>query len=377
MRRLLALVGAVVLVDTMFFVALTPLLPEYTEELDLSKAGAGVLAAAYPLGVLLMGLPSGFATARFGPKPCVLIGLAVLAVTTVTFGLAQDYAILVGARFAQGAGSAFAWTAGLAWLVAAAPADRRGELIGSAMAAAIVGALLGPVVGGVASEIGTELAFGAIAVLTAALAVWAILTPAPGPPEPLPARRVLTTLAQPQFLGAAWFVALPALLFGTLGVLAPLRLDALGASALAIGAAFLVAAAIEATLSPILGRASDRRGRLVPIRIGLVASAAVAALLPWLDDRWLLSAGIVAAGVSFGTFWAPAMSRLADLAEHRGLEHAHGFALINVAWAPGQSAGAAGGGALAQATADAVPFLVLGTASVLTFLLLWRSGASS
>ena len=47
MRRLLLLVGAIVFVDTMFFAALTPLLPQYAEELGLSKAGAGLLAASY------------------------------------------------------------------------------------------------------------------------------------------------------------------------------------------------------------------------------------------------------------------------------------------------------------------------------------------
>ena len=35
MRRLLVLVGAIVLVDTMFFSALTPLLSHYVDKLDL------------------------------------------------------------------------------------------------------------------------------------------------------------------------------------------------------------------------------------------------------------------------------------------------------------------------------------------------------
>ena len=48
MRRILLLVGAIVLVDTLFFAALTPLLPHYADELGLGKAGAGLLAAAYP-----------------------------------------------------------------------------------------------------------------------------------------------------------------------------------------------------------------------------------------------------------------------------------------------------------------------------------------
>ena len=53
MRRLLLLTGAIVFVDTMFFAALTPLLPHYVDELDMSKASAGVLAAMYPVGALV------------------------------------------------------------------------------------------------------------------------------------------------------------------------------------------------------------------------------------------------------------------------------------------------------------------------------------
>ena len=47
--RAAAFVCALVLVDTMFFTALTPLLPHYTQLGGLSKAGAGILVAAYPL----------------------------------------------------------------------------------------------------------------------------------------------------------------------------------------------------------------------------------------------------------------------------------------------------------------------------------------
>ena len=40
MRRLLLLTGAIVLVDTMFFAALTPLLPHYVDKHDLGRAGS-------------------------------------------------------------------------------------------------------------------------------------------------------------------------------------------------------------------------------------------------------------------------------------------------------------------------------------------------
>jgi MFS family permease len=371
-RRLFFVVAAIVFVDTLFFAALTPLLPGYADDLDLTKAEAGVLAAAYPLGVLLAGLPGGFAAARFGVKPTVLTGLVVMSATTVTFGLADQIWLLDAARFAQGLASALAWAGGLAWLTAAAPAERRGQLIGSVMAAAIVGALLGPVLGAVAAAIGTAAAFGTIGVATAVLGVWAATTPAPAPAPARPAREVLAALADRRLLRSGWFVALPALLFGVLGVLAPLRLDDLGLGAAAIGAAFLLAAAIEAALSPVLGRVSDRRGRLAPLRGSLLASAVLAALFPWLDQAWLLAAAVVAAGPAFGSFWAPALSQLADDAEARGLEHAYGFAVVNIAWAPGQAAGAAFGAAIAQATSDAVPFLILSAACVVTLLAVRR-----
>ena len=366
MRRLFALVAAIVLVDTMFFAALTPLLPNYADELGLSKAGAGLLAAAYPLGVLVAGLPAGFAAARLGVKPTVLAGLAVMAATTLTFGFADSVWLLDAARFAQGLASSFAWAAGLAWLTDAAPPGRRGELIGSAMAAAIVGALLGPLLGAAAAELGTEVAFGAIAAVTLVLAGWALATPAPPPAPRRPASTVFRAMTSRRVLRSAWLVALPALLFGVLGVLAPLRLDELGVGAIGIGAAFLLAAALEATLAPVLGRLSDRRGRLALLRVSLLAATVLAATIPWLDHRWLLFAAVVAAGPTFGSFWAPALAQLADEAEAVGLEYAYGFALVNIAWAPGQAGGAAAGGALAQATSDAVPFLLLAAACAIT-----------
>ena len=64
-------------------------------------------------------------------------------------------------------------------------------------------------------------------------------------------------------------IVLVGLMFGTLDVLAPLRLDELGASAAVIGATFLVAAAIEAGESPYIGRLMDRHGRVLPAFVAL------------------------------------------------------------------------------------------------------------
>ena len=154
LRRLVLLVGAIVLVDTMFFAAITPLLPEYSDRLDLSKASAGVLSASYAVGALVGSLPAGWLAARWGVRPTVLLGLAILGVSSVVFGFADNVLLLDAARFAQGAGGGGLWAGGMAWLIAAAPRDRRAELMGGALGAAIFGALLGPALGALASVAG-------------------------------------------------------------------------------------------------------------------------------------------------------------------------------------------------------------------------------
>lgn len=372
MRRLLLLVSAVVFVDAMFFAALTPLLAQYSNDLDLSKAGAGVLSGAYAAGALVAGIPSAIASARFGVKPTLLGGLALMAATTVTFGFAENIVLLDVARFLQGCASAFAWTAGFAWLIAAAAPARRGELIGAAMGAAIFGAMFGPVIGGIAALTSTEVAFGSVAFLAALLGIWAWRTPSYAPTGRQPLSLLFGALRDRQILTGGWLVALPALFFGTLSVLAPLQLDAFGFGALAIGATWLLTAALEGVISPVIGRVSDRRGRFLPLRAGLYAAIPVTVLLPWMPNAWALATLVVLSGVAFGTFWSPAMSLLADRAEARGLDHAYAFALVNIAWAPGAAAGGAVGGGVAEATADAVPYLALALACIATVLWLRR-----
>jgi MFS family permease len=376
-RRLLLLVGGIVFVDTMFFAALTPLLPDYADEFNLSKAGAGVLAAAYPAGALVGGVPSGLATARIGARPAAVAGLVVIAVTTFIFATADSIWLLDASRFAQGIGSALAWTAGLTWLVSETPAERRGQTIGSAMAAAIVGALFGPVLGGAAAVVGQPVAFGAAGVAAIALAAWAAATPAPPPAAAQPVTALFTALRDGRIALGVWLVALPALFFGTLSVLAPLRLEVLGFGAVAIGTLWLVTAALEALANPFVGRVSDRVGRFRPMRVSVLAGAVFSVLLPWPANAYVLSALIVLASISFGSFWTPAMALLSDEADRRGLEYAYAFALMNLAWAPGHALGASGGGALAYFTSDAVPYLLLSAACLVTFVLLWPFRSSS
>jgi predicted MFS family arabinose efflux permease len=127
----------------------------------------------------------------------------------------------------------------------------------------------------------------------------------------------------------------------------------------------------------LVGRLADRRGPLAPLRVALAASAVVAALLPWPDRALALAALVVCAGLAFGAFYTPGMTLLTHAAEDRGLNYGYAFALVNLAWAPGQTVGSALGGTVAEKTSDAVPYLTLSALSAVTLLGLWRSGSSS
>ena len=170
LRRLFLLVSAVVLVDTMFYAAIAPLLPTYEADLGLSKTSAGILSASYPAGTLLASLPAGWLAGRIGAKRTMIVGLTLLTGSSLAFGLADDIVALDLARFVQGLGGACSWAGGLAWLIGSAE-ERRGELIGGAMGAAVFGILLGPVLGSAASELGSEPVFSGIAVAAAILLV--------------------------------------------------------------------------------------------------------------------------------------------------------------------------------------------------------------
>ena len=74
---------------------------------------------------------------------------------------------------------------------------------------------------------------------------------------------------------------------------------------------------------------------------------------------------VVVSGL-LGLAWLPAMALLTDGADRIGLDHGYAFAFFNLGWSAGFAAGAAGGGALAQASSDALPYLAVATAYAVT-----------
>jgi predicted MFS family arabinose efflux permease len=214
--------------------------------------------------------------------------------------------------------------------------------------------------------VGPEIVFSAVALVAAGLAAWAWATPGVEPSDGALLTQLATSLRKPAVLAGFWLFTLPALYAGVIEVLGPLRLDDLGASGAAIGAVFLITAGVEAVVSPLAGRYSDRRGRLAPIRAGLVGAVVMAVLLPLPGTAVLLALAIALAFASLGGFWAPAMALLSDASEESGLDQALAFSISNFAWAIGHVIGAGAGGAIAEVSSDAVPYAALGVISAAT-----------
>jgi MFS family permease len=371
MRRLLLLVSSIIFVDALLFTALTPLVPKYAEEFGLSKAGAGLLVGAFGAGAIFGGIPGGLAAARFGPKQAVVGGLLLLSVASFAFAVADSALALGVARFVQGFSSTTTWAGALAWLSVTAPSERRGEIIGTAFGAAVFGAVLGSVFGGIAEAVGVGLAFGIVGVVTLGFAGLALVGRS-AHAERATLAGLTRAFRDRRFVGGLWLNTLPAMLFGVLVVLAPLALADDGWSTLAIASVFFVAGLAEVVINPVLGRFTDRVGRLLPIRGALAASAVVALALAAGSQAAAIALLVCAAAVSFGALYTPGMALTSHRAESAGLAQGLAFGVMNTAWALGALVGPTAGGALAGVSDDAVPYVVAACLCALTLAATYR-----
>ena len=157
--------------------------------------------------------------------------------------------------------------------------------------------------------------------------------PAPREAVPQGLREAFRAARDRRLSFGLWLTMLAGVAFGVLDVLAPLRLATLGVTALVIAGTFLASAALEAVLSPVAGRAADRRGAIVPIGCSLVGAVAVSLLAPTLASARVLIPALILGMPSFGTLFTPAMALVSEGAQRLRLDQGLAFGLSNLAWA--------------------------------------------
>ncbi|MGW8762470.1 MFS transporter [Streptomyces sp. NPDC055815] len=268
----------------------------------------GGLLALYDGAEVVLKPVFGTLADRIGAKPILVGGLVTFAAASALYVMADSPGWLWAARLGQGA-AASAFSPSASALVARLnPAAKRGRAFGSYGFYKSIGYTLGPLLGGLLVWTGgLRLLFLVLAVLGAAVAVWAALAVPAVPPLPKQRQTVLDLarrLADPVFLGptAALAAATAALSVGV-GFL-PVTGAAAGLGTIATGAAVSVLAATAAFVQPAAGRALDG-GRLTTgtgLAVGLILTAAglACAMLPGLAGV-LTAAALIGAGTGLIT----------------------------------------------------------------------------
>jgi MFS family permease len=368
-RPTVVLVRTLLLFESAMYSAITPVLPHYAHVLGASKPAVGILAGAYPAGIIPGSLLGAWIATRAGVRRTSLIGLLLFAVSIAGFGFGTSIVTLDALRFIQGAGCGFIWGGGLTWVITVAPRERRGAMLGSVIGAAIFGTLIGPVLGILAVTVGTGPVFAVVGASAVALAAWTARHPEPVRQAPsVETSSPLRDLARsPRIRLGSWLILVEAATIGATSALLPLRLARFGAHSIVVGAVFLLASLMSMAVAGPIGRTVDRRGAGAPLCVGLALTAVLMAVLPLPQSAVLLAiVSVIALGGPLTAYTIPALTLITDSSERLGIPLAVATMMLNLAWAVGEVIGAPAAANLSQATSDAVPLLALSAIMVLT-----------
>ncbi len=358
-------VGVALMADTLIYFMLVPLLPGYAARLALGPMGVGFLVWSYSAALLASTFPLGRFLETRGRRGPMLVGLGLLAVTTLVFGLTDRYPLLILARLCQGVAATLTWVAGMAVLADCTPPERRGRAMGTVFAFANFGLLAGPPLAGwLAEHWGPRSPFvaaAAIVVLDALARVTLLREPERRPGLPL---GLWDLLKDPLIRTLALAMAVGAGLMTLLETVLPVHFAAeRGLGPGLIGLMFGLSAGAHMATSPLMGALSDRHGRR---RIMILGFAVVALVLPataLAGTRPLIGVAMVCMGITASFMMSPVSPALANAVDSRGsTSYASVFSILNLAYAVGMLVGPFLGSLLQTAFGLRGALLLLGAA---------------
>lgn len=144
----------------------SPILSVYAATFPASATMAGMVITLFGVGRLIVNIPAGLLSQRFGHRPLLVAGPLILVVGSVAAALATSLDVLLAARFVQGIGSGIYMTVSSATIATLAAPSERGRLMSLYQGGMLLGTGLGPAIGGVlASHFGYSAPFWAYAVV--------------------------------------------------------------------------------------------------------------------------------------------------------------------------------------------------------------------
>ncbi len=259
----------------------SPVLPAYARSFDVGVAAASVVVSAFAFFRLVFAPAGGALVQRLGERPVYLVGLLVVAASSLATAFAQSYAQLLVLRGLGGIGSTMFTVSAMALLVRLAPPDMRGRVSSAYASAFLVGGMVGPVLGGALAGFGLRTPFVvyAVALVLAAALVGvrlggARLRPADASGPVAPPMRLREALAHRTYVAAlgsgfanGWCN------FGVRVAVLPQLAVAVHDDTWVAGVALALAAAGTALTLQVSGRIADTVGRRPLVVVGLVVTA--------------------------------------------------------------------------------------------------------
>ncbi|HEX5018703.1 MAG TPA: MFS transporter [Actinomycetes bacterium] len=374
--RVIVLVYVALFVAELSWSGVTPLIPSYVKQYDLTDFQGGMVLSVASLGILVISIPAGMVTKRINPRALTLGSMAVIAVAGYGMALAPGYWAIILARLIFGLGFGTLYVSMTAWLDDAAGGESARVL---ALTTSIVGvaATISPAYAGwVADNYGLSAPFVGLAAITTVLFILLLfersgtgLRKEAAPPVRDLARAVTS---DPGLSAMILLTIAAAVVWMTTDLLVPLRLDDGGYDVAGIGFVFAVSAVVFVLASAITARYANRWTRMRFAAWWTLALAVVTAVpaifvgipatLVFLMGASVTTGVIVALTYPFGL-----------LAVQRGaVTVAVMSALANIIWALSGMLGPTVGGAFAEWAGDKVAFGVLALVSAVVVPVLLR-----
>ncbi len=341
-----AAVCIAMLVESVLYSVVVPLLPVYADMLGASTTAVGLLFALYAVGLLLATPVLGVLSDRIGRRRPMLVGSFGLTAATITFALADNYPLLVTARFLQGVAAAAVWTAGVALVADVTDSRHLGKTMGIVMACMSVGLIVGPPAGGILEQVGglrMPFVVVTVAAVLSGLAQFLFAHDVRGARDvagrgsvtarmrgrhrrrPASHRRgsavarVRVLLADPALRSTVIAVFLASCAMSMLEAILPLDLTGrLSAGPAAVGVVFGAAALVHGATSPLVGALADRLPRIQLMTGGLIVAGGFVPILIFPDTLVGVTGMLVGFAVAFGFVFVPALPELAAVVERHG-----------------------------------------------------------
>lgn len=359
-----------------------PVLPDLGRRLGASPATIGLLFGSFGATMLVVSMPMGAVSDRFGRRGPMLAGLVALAASTLLFAYAVGLPTLFAARLVQGAADATTWVVGFALVADLYAPEERGRVTGIILGGTSVAYMVGPSIGGWLYEFGgirmPFLAVTAMSVVTTAAFAWLRLPQHRAPRDPV----LLVALLRRRSVLTC--VAVVLLMASTMTMFEPLFVlylhDALHIGPARVGSVFAAAALANTIFHPLVGRMADAWGARRLSGIGLLASAAA---LPLVAQTWSFPSAVafcLVQAAAFALVGAPSLTFMGDATSEAGLgSFGTAYGLYNAVWAIGLLAGPTIGGYLFERLRFST--LTIGWAAVVAAITLalpvFRSGSSA